>query len=293
MGMKSVIARAKRGFREDLRLYLVAVTSLSVAFLFLGAVLLFASNVQRASGALTDVQRMTVFLKADAKAVDVERLSLLLRALPEVREVVHVTEERAKAEMMSQLASEDALAAVPSQAFPASLEISLRGALTQERRAHVAAQIERFGVAEEVETYEAFFGQLDALAQSATGLAAGLSLLVLLCVLAVVGNTIRLAIAARREEIEVMRLCGATQRFVRGPFVIEGLVQGGLAAFLALVALSLAFVLLREQLNHTIGALLGMQAVFLSPAVILGFLAVGVASGAAGSVLSLRRYLAM
>lgn len=293
MGMKSVIARAKRGFREDLRLYLVAVTSLSVAFLFLGAVLLLVSNVQRASGSLSDMQRMTVFLKADAKPVDVERLSLLLRELPEVREVVHVSEERAKAEMMSQMVSEDALSAVPSQAFPASLEISLVGALTQERRAHVAAQIGRFGVAEEVETYDAFFGQLDALSKSATGLAVGLALLVLLCVLAVVGNTIRLAIAARREEIEVMRLCGATQRFVRGPFVIEGLVQGGLSAVVALVALGLSFVLLRDQLDQTVGALVGMQAVFLSPAVVVGFLAVGLASGAAGSVFSLRRYLSM
>ena len=72
----------------------------------------------------------------------------------------------------------------------------------------------------DVESYRSWFQKLDHLLWGARMLAVGLAVLVVFCVVAVIGNTIRLAVARRRQEIEVMKLCGATNGFVRGPFVL-------------------------------------------------------------------------
>ncbi len=119
----------------------------------------------------------------------------------------------------------------------------------------------------------------------------GLAVLVLLCVLFVVGSTIRLAIAGRRDEIEVLKLCGASDGFVRGPFLVEGAVQGLVSALLALVLLFLVFSAVREHLDATVAALAGVRTVFLHPALGLALVFGGALLGAAGSAISVRRYL--
>ncbi len=118
-----------------------------------------------------------------------------------------------------------------------------------------------------------------------------LGILVLLAVLFVVGNTIRLAVAGRREEIEVMKLCGADDGFVRGPFLVEGTVQGFAAALLSILILTAGFVSVRAELDGTLGALAGIQTTFLPPLLALLVLVAGALAGALGSALSLRRYL--
>jgi len=114
-----------------------------------------------------------------------------------------------------------------------------------------------------------------------------------ICVLAVVGNTIRLAVAGRREEVEVLKLCGATDGFVRTPFVLEGALQGFVAALTAVVVLLVGYLLLRGQVDDTLATLTGVRATFLSPVVALGLVLGGGAVGAIGSAVSLRRYLAV
>jgi cell division transport system permease protein len=107
----------------------------------------------------------------------------------------------------------------------------------------------------------------------------------------VVGNTIRLAVAGRRAEIEVLKLCGATDGFVRGPFVLEGTVQGLLAAVLAIGLLGVAFLFFRGSVDSTLAALAGIETVFLSPLIVIAIVLGGGLAGAAGSAWSLRRYL--
>ena len=118
-----------------------------------------------------------------------------------------------------------------------------------------------------------------------------LASLVLVCVMAIVANTIRLAVASRREEIEVLKMCGATNAFVRAPFVLEGTAQGVCAALLSLAVLALAFFAARAEVGGALHAFLDMQPVFLSPLVMLGLLVAGGAVGALGSALSVRRYI--
>jgi cell division transport system permease protein len=118
-----------------------------------------------------------------------------------------------------------------------------------------------------------------------------LSLLVTVCVLAIIGNTIRLAVANRRREIEVLKLCGATDGFVASPFLLEGVMQAVAAAVIALLALLALYFAVRGQLEATLSALTGVRTVFLQPTTALAIVLGGALAGATGSALSLRRYL--
>jgi cell division transport system permease protein len=291
LDLKTAFGRAKRGLREDFRLYLVAVSSLTVAFLCLGATLLAVQNLDILSSRWGGTRRMTVYLVDGARPSEVEQLVVTLDSMAEVTEVEHMSAARARAQFLEQTGLESDLGELGADVFPATIEVSLASEVTVQRAATLAQRVERFAGVDDVETYAGWFGQLESLLSTGRGLATGLALLVVLCVLAVVGNTIRLALASRRSEIEVLKLCGATDGFVRTPLVLEGALSGLFASVVALLMLAFAFLALRTHLDGSLAALTGIQTVFLSPATVLAIVFGGTAAGAAGSALSLRRYL--
>jgi len=284
MDLRMAFRRAQRALREDGRLYLVATSSLAVAFLCLATALLAVANLSKVADRWGDAGRMTVYLRDGASAGDVDQLRMALEGLPEVKSVRHVTAASAREDFLRESDVAGTLGALPPDVFPASLEVTLHGAMGRERTARVAARLRRFGAVDEVETYRGFFDRIEALV---------LAILVIICVLAVVGNTIRLAVAGRRDEVEVLKLCGATDGFVRAPFVLEGALQGLVASTLALLLLLVGFLLLRGQVDETLAALTGVRATFLPPLVLLSLVFGGAAVGAIGSTLSLRRHLAV
>ena len=276
MDVKSSITRARRGLREELRLYVVAVTSLAVAFLCLGATLLGVTNLDAAATRWGQSGRITLFLKDDADPQDIAQLRVVLEGLADVNEVVHVTPEQAKASFLEEADVGADLGSLPPEVFPASLEVAL---------VELAVS--------DVESYRSWFQKLDHLLWGARMLAVGLAVLVVFCVVAVIGNTIRLAVARRRQEIEVMKLCGATNGFVRGPFVLEGMFQGFSSALLAVLALLVGYLTLHESVDGTLAALTGSRVVFLSAWTLVALLVGGALIGAIGSALSVRRYLSV
>jgi len=103
-----------------------------------------------------------------------------------------------------------------------------------------------------------------------------------------ISNVIRLPPYARQDELDIMRLVGATQAYVRGPFVVEGMIQGGLGGLLAVVLLWAGFrVIARDALAAS--DLLGRAVVFLPPQLCLFIVLGGMAVGVVGSLVSLGR----
>jgi cell division transport system permease protein len=291
MDIWTALARAKRGFRDDLQLHVVAIASLVVAFLCLGAALLSVTNLSRVAERWGGVQHLTVYLKDAAQEGDVAQLRMVLESLQEAKEVRYVSAAQARAEFAEQADTGMKAQSLPADAFPASLEVALKEHANQTRVAEIAGRVRRFGAVDEVETYQDWFAQMGTLLQAGRSAVALLAMLVVICVLAIIGNTIRLAVVNRRREIEVLKLCGATDGFVRSPFVIEGSLQAAAAASLALVLLLIAYFSLRGYVEGTLSAVTGIRTVFLDPLTILYVVVGGGLMGALGSALSLRRYL--
>jgi cell division transport system permease protein len=293
MDLKNAIVRARRGLREERRLYVVAVTSLAVAFICLGATLLGVTNLDAAATRWGQSGRITVFLKDGADAQDVAQLRVVLEGLADVQEVTHITPSQARNSFLEEADVGADLSALPSDVFPASLEVTLVSGVTRERSESIASRLAQFRAVSDVESYGAWFQKLDQLLWGARMLAVGLALLVMFCVVAVIGNTIRLAVARRRQEIEVMKLCGATNGFVRGPFVLEGMFQGFASALLAVLALLVGYLALHEPVDATLAALTGSRVVFLGAWTLVALLVGGALIGAIGSAVSVRRYLSV
>ncbi|MFK7990740.1 MAG: cell division protein FtsX [Sandaracinaceae bacterium] len=291
MNLRTAMTRAMRAMREDAKLHLVSVSSLTVAFLCLATALCVVANLSGVADAWGRSARMSVYLGEGAEASDIEQLRLVLEGLPEVDTVQHVTSAAARTQFLDDAELGAELSSLPADVFPASLELEIAAGTSAERMGAIAARIDRFDSVDQVETYQGWFDRLESLLTTGRIASIALTLLVLMCVLFVVANTIRLAIAGRRDEIEVLKLCGASNGFVRGPFLVEGAAQGFISALLAVIILFAAYVAVRQDFDATFASLAGIRSVFLSPFVALALIGGGALVGATGSALSLRRYL--
>jgi len=113
--------------------------------------------------------------------------------------------------------------------------------------------------------------------------------LLFLAALFIITNTIKLTIYSRKEEIEILKLVGATNRFVKIPFMIEGSIQGLLGGAVALFILFLAYIIAITRIDISIG-FASLNIVFLSPQIILFLLLMSVIIGFIGSTISVGRF---
>jgi cell division transport system permease protein len=121
--------------------------------------------------------------------------------------------------------------------------------------------------------------------------AIGIGVILSAAAVTIIANTIRLTLFARRDEIAILRLIGATTIFIRVPYLMEGAVLGALGSTLSLVMLKFMYELFRQQMRTT-GRFAGLDNLiaFFPPSVCLALVAVGMGLGVAGSFVSIRRF---
>jgi cell division transport system permease protein len=281
--------RAWRGARNDWRLYLLSIFSVAVAFTCLAAALLVVSNVDAVRREWAERGRLSVYLKSGANEDQVARLEKALRQTAGVAQVTRVTSEQARRDL-GEASPDDVVQALPDEAFPSSLEVSLLpDARAQLDR--IGAELALLPAVEGVETYQAWKERLARLIQGGVTATSLLALVIFASVISVVSSTIRLALQRRSIEVEVLRLVGATNRYVRGPFLVEGVVQGAIGSVLALVLLGVLYAIVRGHFSNEFSALLGLAPAFLPWWSMLGLVGVGSGLGALAAHVSLRRLL--
>ena len=172
--------------------------------------------------------------------------------------------------------------------LPATVEVSPRGA--GDLRALAARVSQMAGVAD-VDYGREWVDRLEALGNALRGFGTGSLALVGLAALLVVANTIRLAVYARRDEIEIMKLVGATDRYVRAPFLLEGALQGLCGAALAAAGLLAVQRLLLPRAAAAFAFASGAQAPHLSAQHCALLAAAGALVGLCGSYLAVARFL--
>jgi cell division transport system permease protein len=183
------------------------------------------------------------------------------------------------------------LDALPADAFPQSLEVMTRRDVDAAHLGRIAVQLQNLPAVEQVETYGAWSERVGRLLMGGVTASGLLALIVLAAVVSVVASTIRLSLQRRRIEVEVLKLVGATDSYVRRPLVLEGAAQGALGSVLALAVLGVLYLVVRSHLDVSLIALLGTAPSFLPwPALVLG-VALGTGLGALAAFMSLRRFV--
>ena len=277
---------AWRAGRSDWRLQVLSVFSLSVAFICLAASMLVVTNVEALRDRWSRAGRATIYLKDGARDADVTALTDALGQTGGVSRVRRVSAEDARKEIV---ANDEALAALPAEAFPSSLELAFDETISDEQLKTIALKLRALPAVESVETYERWTDRLSDLLGGGVTAAGCLALIVLAAVVSVVGSTMRLLLQRRRIEVEVLRLVGATDSFVRRPFVVEGATQGALGATLAIGILGVLFLIVKGRFDQQLGNLLGVTPTFLPASTMLGTVALGAALGAVTAFVSLRK----
>jgi cell division transport system permease protein len=285
-----MIQRAWRAAKAEIRLHMLSVFSVAVAFVCLSATLLVAFNIDAVRSKWSETGRASVYLDPDVEPKTIQTVRKALLAAEGVTKVEFVSSEQARAEVMG-TTEDEAMASLPEEAFPASLEVTLTDDAAAARVERLATQLEALPAVEAVETYQAWGKRLDRLLSGGVQAAAILLLVVLAAVISVVGSTMRMALSRRRTEVEVLKMVGATDSYVRGPFVIEGAAQGGLGAFFAVTLMGILFLIVRDSFDGTLGTLLGASPQFLPILACLGLVALGATIGALSAYASLRRLI--
>jgi cell division transport system permease protein len=285
-------------FREALRRILVskrtsfvAIAMIAIALFILGAFLLLAENLGRAVERWQGNSRVNVYLENDATPEQIRTVQSFLASRPELRRNRFVTPDEALATFKKDFAN---LAEVVDQLgtnpFPPSfrIEVSPETIRSAAFRNDVA-NLQRLGGIEEVQFDWEWLARIRRLIGivNLAGLVAGGILAVAAAF--TIANVIRLTMLLYREEIEIMRLVGATERIIRGPFLIEGLLQGTFGAIVAVALLYGAFAFARHNLGVQRSLIAGfLFSVFLPWQKIAALFAGGMIAGWLGSWMSVR-----
>lgn len=261
---------------------------------------IFIPAVQLANGAAADVReriQVNVFMKTNATKADVARVQQRLQHdTPHVKSVVYVSKAAAYAEQKKlNPAAYDLLGKVnplpdtfrvtPDDAKNGSAIVaSLKKPGVDGKAAFVDQKI---GSTKESKNEAGKIVKITGAVKLSLGLLGGL--LVVASIL-LISNTIRLSLFSRRREVEVMKLVGATDSFIRWPFVIEGLILGAVGGVVAVVLLGLAKLTILDQLEGVATLISRPDMIQFGPLIALLVLS-SIAVAAAGSGLSLRRFL--
>jgi cell division transport system permease protein len=282
--------RARRGMRREWRLHALSVFSLAVAFVCLGAALMALTNLREVEERWSHAGRASIYLKDSATQQEIEAFKAALAHVPGVSQVRYVSSGQARSEFgQEEIAKAADLSALPVEAFPASLEVEMRPDMPAAELDDMVGKLRALPAVDDVETYQSWTERLSRLVRGGVAAAGLLAFVVFASVLAVIGSTMRLALQRRKTEVEVLRLVGATDQFVKGPFLIEGSAQGALGATLALVLLGALFLLVRTRLDGELAMLVGVDPTFLPWPVAVGMVGVGALLGMMAAALGLRK----
>ncbi|MDJ0787892.1 MAG: permease-like cell division protein FtsX [Myxococcota bacterium] len=290
--VRLALRAAASGLRASLATSAVAAVTIAVTLVLVGAFGLLVVNMERLLDRFGEDLRVSAFLVEGLDADAQEALRARATEAPGVLSVELVTEEQALDRFRRSRVSRAALLeGLEDNPLPASLEI----ALVPERRSRegLALLIQALeaipGIAELGYGHEWVEGYARALSL-VRGLATLLGAVLIVASLLIVTGTIRLAVYARREEIQILELVGAGYAFVVAPFLIEGLVQGMAGGTLALGVLFGLYQVLVPTLRGSIEVLLGdVQPAFFDLAGSLWIVLGGAALGMLGSAAALIR----
>ena len=291
------IGRALQGIRRNALMSLAAIATMLLMLLLLaGFWLLQAGLVAGVAyveekveivADLRDVPGAEAVMTVEAQAVAAE-----VAALPQVRAVVYVSKDQALARFRQRLRERgqvDLTGYLDRNPLPASLEVSLVDPRDYQPVVDLLAS--RTEVVEDVVEVQQLIQRLTSVTDVLrTG---GIVVLVLVgfVVLFIIVNTIRLAVVARREEIEIMRLVGASDAFIRWPFIFEGAFVGLLGAGAALVVLALLAQPVSDMM-YSFFRVLPLEFGTLTRDLVVLVVGTGLGVGVLGSWLSVRSYLA-
>lgn len=282
--MNLVIRETLLAFRRAPLLSALSITTIAFSLFVFGLFGLVTVNIQRVIVTVAERVEVIAYLR---RGTPLEAIALAMsdiQTFPEVERVSHVTEAAALARARRELPEfQDIFQDLETNPLPGSLDVRLKPEFRDARHAAaVADRLRGFDFVDDVRYGSDWIAKLDHLRNiaGAVGLVVGAAFAMVAII--IIGTTIRMAVLHRGPEIAIMRLVGATDGFIRRPFLLEGLAKGLLGGALALALCYGAYALVNAYLLH---------ADFFTTGEALAGIAAGGLLGLVGSLVSIGRHL--
>ena len=294
--MNSLIYNIKQGFVQIFRnrgMSLASIFSIVAMLLILGLFFVITVNVNLFTEVVKqDYDQVEVFLLDDTTKAEAEELMSVIKQ----QDGVSAVEYRSKAEALEILKqrwgeSGYMLDSLGKNPLPASILISVDSLDN-------AGDVAKFaGTLEGVDDIQYYQETVDKLTKITNFLQVGALIIMIFLVVVsvvVVSNTVKLTVFARAKEIRIMKYVGATNWFIRGPFLAEGIIIGVLAALVSTGLISLIYAKIIDAIGPQVLAIVSSPLIpvgYMTSNMIIIFIALGASIGAWGSIISMRRFL--
>lgn len=284
--VEEALASLWRGRRSAL----LSIGTIAVALFVLGSFFLVTANLERVADEWRQAAELSVFLADELRDDERRAIETMLASGPVVASHVFVSKADALArfkQMFGDLAS--AADSLESNPVPASFEVRLQAAVAGEAVDTLAARLRETPGVSDVRYDREWLDRLLYAVTLVRRVGLVLSAILTAAAALTVANVVRLALFSREDEITIMQLVGAPASYVRGPFVVEGVIQGGLGGLFALVMLAATFMAVRERYLAPLAAVLNVSSVhFLSVASCIYLMLGGMFVGCLGGILATR-----
>lgn len=290
--MQLYIRKALTDIFDNRFLNTVTILTIAFAILIVSSFSLFVLNTNTLLESWKNSIRVMVYLKPSTDPKLFKSLKAKIRVMGGVESIVFIPRTEAlrqlKAQMQRHASLLDRLERNP---LPDAFEIRVAAESRDlENVEKLARQLEQLVAVEEVEYGQKWLGRFSQMIKLFSLAGYLLGGMFLLAAIFFVGNTVRLVIYSRRDEIEIMRLVGAESGFIKAPFYIQGLIQGFLGGVLGLMGLLAAYYAISAQVQQGFGTgVLHIQ--FLPPTAYGGIILASMLVGWLGCFLSLKQYL--
>lgn len=280
-----LVQEAFRTIRRHKAVTAISVIIMSLSLLMLAVFLLATDNLLMIIGQAEQEMKVYVYLDDGVGEEGVLKLHRDLMARDEVSSVVYISREEALDEFRSDLPVEDAemLDALDTNPLPDSFWIELKNDHRDRASlAYFAGEITQMRGVEEVRYGKDFVEKFSSIIRGIYYVDIVVGFIVILSAIFIISNAVRLTVISRKQNIKILKLVGATNRFIIMPFIIEGAFQGGIAAVFSLALLYALTVISRRVVPELSFFSIDKSAVYLLTCVLIGSI---------GSFTALRRYL--
>ena len=261
--------------------------------LIFGLFFMIIENLNNAVETLETQQGIQVFIQKTATDAQMEQIGEQIQAIDGVNKVTFVSKEDALNQTKEKLKDKQALIAGwdESNPFKASYLVTLTDLKLSSQ---VQDEIKKIDNIDSIQSRDETINGLVAIANGVRIVSAVILTLLVLISIFIIGNTIKLTVPARRKEISIMKYVGATDSFIRWPFVIEGIIIGIVAALLSILVLGIAYSLITNAAANSIISTMGIKLLSftdMTTLLVIVYMVLGIGIGALGSSISMRKYL--
>lgn len=290
---KNILKQGFQGAWRNRGMGLASIGSITAVLIILGMVLIIILSINNVAIEIKNkFDEIQIFLEDDLKEEQLDKIEETIKMSEGVTSVIYQSKEQALEIMKSDWGDEASLLeGLEDNKLPNSYIIQLKGI---EYADGVAENLKDLEGVEKVKYYKEIIEKLLTMANYIK--IAGVIIIVILMFISVfiISNTIKITVTARKREINIMKYVGATNGYIRGPFIIEGIILGLVGAVLSILIVNYGYEYLFKVINKELYVIFTVYLVApyeLLKDIIIMFTAIGVGIGTLGSLVSLKKFL--